>query len=400
MKRLMNLLRGMVSVRIVGVFPERLINLCAQEGVEFWALDWIDAHTLTLTTRRSQRKLLEQLAARIGCEVTTTRSRGLPDFALRFRSRYAFLAGLCLCLVAVSFLSQFILRIEVTGNERVPTAVILNELNQLGIRVGVYGPKIERQQAAQEAVLRLEDLSWMGINLHGTCLEVIVRERVLPPKRVDETGLFDIVSNADGIILKVDAELGDAAVKAGDTVLAGETLISGTMTIKPPLFSEVPERYYYTHARGNVLARTWRTITAQIPATAQVKEYDGKGKTSYSIQLAGKQIGLFAPKKVGRECELLKVTKQLVLPTGIALPIALVKQTSQPYTISEVALESKAAEQLLESQLAQYLNTLIGDSGKVLTSEYTTQITGDMIQVTLVAQCQEEIGVEVEKQMP
>ena len=36
MRRLMNFLRGMVILRLTGPFPERLINLCAQEGIDFW----------------------------------------------------------------------------------------------------------------------------------------------------------------------------------------------------------------------------------------------------------------------------------------------------------------------------------------------------------------------------
>lgn len=44
MKRLMNFLRGMVRLSVTGPFPERLINLCAQQGVDFWALEIGRAH--------------------------------------------------------------------------------------------------------------------------------------------------------------------------------------------------------------------------------------------------------------------------------------------------------------------------------------------------------------------
>ena len=38
MRHLMNLIRGMVCVRLTGLFPERIINLCAQAGIDFWAM--------------------------------------------------------------------------------------------------------------------------------------------------------------------------------------------------------------------------------------------------------------------------------------------------------------------------------------------------------------------------
>ena len=94
MRRLMNYLRGMAVVRLTGLFPERLINLCAQEGIEFWAMEWLDEHTVRFTTRRYTLGRLAELAERAGCEVERESSRGLPDFLSRFRTRYAFLAGL------------------------------------------------------------------------------------------------------------------------------------------------------------------------------------------------------------------------------------------------------------------------------------------------------------------
>ena len=42
----------------------------------------------------------------------------------------------------MSFLSRFLLVVEVTGNETVPTAVILSQLRRVGVRPGAYGPAI------------------------------------------------------------------------------------------------------------------------------------------------------------------------------------------------------------------------------------------------------------------
>ena len=40
MKRLINWLLGYVEVRAEGAFPERLLNLCAQNRLAFWGLSW------------------------------------------------------------------------------------------------------------------------------------------------------------------------------------------------------------------------------------------------------------------------------------------------------------------------------------------------------------------------
>lgn len=394
MKRFMNFLQGIITLTVTGPFPERLMNLCAQERVDFWGLEWLDEHTLRLTTRRRTLSLLRRLAERVGCEVTVEGSRGLPDFLLRFRTRYAFLAGLALSLCAVAVLSRFVLTVEVTGNQRVPTAVILSELRQLGVRPGIYGPSIDRQQVAQQAVLALEDLSWMGINLHGTRLEVIVRETIEPPDRIDETGYYDVVAEADGMVTHVEAELGEAAVQEGDIVLAGEVLISGTVSMEPPQYSGLPTRYYQTHARGRVWARTWRTLTAAIPLEVQVKEYTGREKSAWTLNLFGRRFALWGGDGYEKLYEQSAWTEQVVLPGETALPITLTREVFREYETRTAEVDLDAAEHLLEEQLSQRLEQLLGEDGQVESTQFSLRVLDGLIQVTLQAECLEEIGRE------
>ncbi len=83
------------------------------------------------------------------------------------------------------------------------------------MRPGAYGPALERRQIAEEALLSLDELSWMSLNLHGTRLEVQVREAVQPPELTKEEGHYHVVSKADGIVTRVETMDGEAAVKEG-----------------------------------------------------------------------------------------------------------------------------------------------------------------------------------------
>ena len=322
-------------------------------------------------------------------------SRGLPDFLVRFRTRYAFLAGLAFALCAVGFLSRFVLVIEVTGNERVPTAVILSQLRQLGVRPGVYGPSLERKQLAQEALLHLDGLSWMAINLHGTRLEVIVREVLPTPERLDETGYFDIVSQADGVITHVEAEQGDAMVQEGNVVAKGDILIAGTVTMEPPKYSGLPNRYYQTHARGRVWARTWRVLTAAIPLEAAVKDYTGSSRQVWSLNFLGQRIKIFGKTSISWPMyDKITTVRQPELPGGGALPVSLCQETFREYRPRTVEVDRDAAQTLLEEQLLNRLTTLIGEDGTVEATQFSARADGGRLEVTLTAQCLEEIGTE------
>ena len=162
--------RGTVTLTVRGAFPERLLNLCAQERAPCWGVEWVDG-ALRLTTYRRRLRQVRQLARRAGCEIAVEGRWGLPDFLGRFRRRYAFLIGLALSLLAVCVLSRFVLTIEVSGNEQVSTARILSQLQREGVRPGVYGPGLDRKAIAHRVLLELEELSWMSINLYGTRLD-------------------------------------------------------------------------------------------------------------------------------------------------------------------------------------------------------------------------------------
>ena len=64
MKQLVNYLRGVICVGVKGDFPERMINLCAQERIEFWSVEWENAHSLTMCIHGQSMKSLKKLVKR------------------------------------------------------------------------------------------------------------------------------------------------------------------------------------------------------------------------------------------------------------------------------------------------------------------------------------------------
>ena len=397
MQKIINFFRGSVLYTVTGAFPERFLNLCAQNAVAFWGLEWLDDHTLRLCFARKDAKKARSLAEKVMCEAKAARRAGVPFFLAKFRRRYAFLAGLTLAAAAVCVLSRFILTIEVTGNCAVSTAVILSELNRQGVRVGSYGPSIDEKVVSQEALLRIPELSWMAVNLHGTRAEVLVREKVPKPAIVDRTVPSHVVSVATGIITHMEVLEGQPLFQEGNTVLAGEILISGVIDVPEPQYADTDLGTRITHAMGSVWARTWRTLEARIPLEAQVKRYTGEEVTRYSLGVLDRRLNFYGNSGISLDkYDKITSSHSLTLPGGRVMPLVLRAERYRGYVTEPAALDAEAARTMLEERLLERLDGLVGADGEVLRTDFAVREENGILVVTLLAECREQIGRVVE----
>ena len=396
MQFIVNFLRGSVCFTVCGLFPERFLNLCAQNGVGFWGLVWLDGQTLELKVARRDARRVQTLAEKVGCEVRAKGRKGVPFFLAGFRRRYALVIGLALSLAAVCVLSRFILTVEVSGNETVPSAVILAELSRQGVRPGAYGPGLDLRRISQETLSRIEGLSWMSVNLHGTRAEVLVRERSPAPELRDETTPAHIVAAADGILEDVEVLEGQALFQEGQAVLAGEVVISGVVDLKEPQYATVDAGQRLVHARGNVWASTYRTLEACIPLEADTKVYTGEGETTWALTVLGHTFNFFGKGSISTAgYDKMTTTHILTLPGGREMPLALTETEYRAYETQSAAIETAAAQALLEERLLERLEELIGEDGSVLSTAFSVREGDGLLTVTLKARCREQIGREV-----
>lgn len=211
---------------------------------------WMPIHCVSRCACAARRRSRE-LARRCQCEVKTLYRRGLPQL-LRRAARYR---GACAGLLAVVLVlltsSLFIWRIDVTGNETLTTGQILRCLDECGVRPGTYWPALSNDLVRNDMVLRLPELRWLTVNVHGSRAEVIVREKEpLPDITPDDTPV-SIYASATGVILSMDVYAGEARVAPGAAVEPGDVLVSGAVTdLGGGVRRCAPCRYPCAHAAG------------------------------------------------------------------------------------------------------------------------------------------------------
>ena len=396
MKTLLGWLFGTVTAKVTGAQPEDFLNLCARENLILWRMLQRDLVTLEIQVTARQFPRLEALARGMGFEVTAEAHRGLPYFFLRFRRRYALLAGLAVCLVLFGVGARTVLTIDVTGNETLTKEEIISQLRLCGVSVGTYGPGIPIREVENQMMLAMDQLTFFSLNLHGTRAEVIVREKDPAPELRQETVPTDVISSAAGVITHIEPWVGDAQVQEGDAVLKGDVLISGYMELDTvgneweengPVLGQL-----LVHAEGEVWAETRHVMTAQIALTAPAKVYTGEETTRYSLSLMGKRVKFYQNSGISYEnYDTISKLKSWTPIAGKTLPVVWEKETYRAYETTTITLDAAAAEELLREKLLESLTGLM-DQGEVLETEYTVSRQGEILQVTLLARCSEQIG--------
>ena len=398
MKKLVNLLLGYGEFRVTGASPEALLNLCAKQGVRFWRLRRLDGTSFTFRVFRRDEKRLEALGRKAMCDVERLRLFGSAAALRSVRGRWGFLAGLALCLLAVSVLSRFLLIIEVKGNETLSAAVILSELQRLGVHPGTYGPSVDTKELCNEMLLAIPELAYLTVRVDGVKATVAVKEKIPAPDVLDEDVPADIVADADGIIEDIHPFSGRAMFSDGAIVAKGEVLIAGEMRLREPQIGDVDRGWLSVRADGEVFARTWRTLEETIPLQTAVKRYTGAEKTLYTLRILWGEAEFFQNSSILWERYDKITNTQFLTLFGHTFPIGLTTVTLREYVPEEQPLNTDDASDRLELILRERLAAIMARrKGTVLRTDVVCRVEGGRLTVTLLAECREQIGKTVER---
>lgn len=397
MRRAANAIRGWVEVRVQGGDCEEFFNCCARDGIGFWRAKRLDQVTWTCRLAFSDAARVTALGQKGRWEVRLLRRGGLPGTFWRLRRRYVFLAGMAVSIAAVAVLSRFVLTVRVEGNVKVPTGAILTQLRAQGLRPGAFGPGLDTRQISNAVILELPELSWMSVNLHGMVAQVLVREGVPRPELMEEDEPAHIVAKYPGIITRIQVTGGQQLVEKGDTVVAGDTLIGSWVDFVEPEGSTVDMGGMTARATGRVWARTWHTLKASIPLTAGAKTYTGREKTKWSLEILGRTVKISPGGGISYE-RYDKITKYHTpsLPGGRVLPLSLRREVCREYTLTDVPIDREKGEVILRNALEERL-AVLADKGEVLKTDWKVEERGGLLTATLLAECEQEIGVTVEE---
>lgn len=381
---------GQTALEICGADPASALNRLTAGRIPFWDIDWKDAFTVSVVVPSKAVDRARAAAEKAMCEVREGRQQGAPHFLRRLLGRPVLVAVLLLNLAAALILPQFVFFYEVEGNETVPEEKILRALAELDVGFGTFGPQIRPQWIKDHILNMIPELQWITVTQNGCVAQVVVRERLEMPETEDRTALSHVVATQSGVITSQSILAGQALCAVGDTVIAGQRLVSGVVDLE--------RTYALENAKAEIYARTWRKGTAYTPDSCLRKTYTGQVCRSVWLELGNRRIKIFGNSGIlASSCDKMIERKPLTLPGGYELPVALVIETCRPYTLEEVSLTPLDGQLRLEAYVEDAVSGAMV-AGKILERSFSISRIDGCFRLDWLLECEEMIAQQVEFQ--
>lgn len=384
-KIIFNYIIGYIRISIEGYYIERFINICGNEKITIWNLKRNKNVKLELNIGIKDLKKVAKIAKQTKCKIKIIKKKGLPFLFNRYRKRKLFFVFLLVIIIGLGISSNFVWNIQIVEEDKERIENLYQDVVESGLEIGKMKSKINTKDIINKVRLKRNDIAWMGIELKGTNAIVKVVKATAKPEIVDDNEYCNIVSDKQGIITKINAQNGTIAVKVGDTVNVGTTLINGWMEGKYTGLR-------YVHAKGEIQAKVWHTKNKKILYNATEKTETGNIENKYQIKINNFEINLSKRLSKFKIYDTIVLENKFKIFSDFYLPISLVKITNKEIKEEQKNYNAEQAKDLGIEQLQVELDNEIEDKSKVVNKIINTYEKEDGIEVYVTYEVLEDIG--------
>ncbi len=214
-----------------------------------------------------------------GKDFTVLKDGRVKSYLLKNALRFGIYVGLIFGIIAAVFYSRSVTRVDISGNKLIEKEEIMSVITE-GLSFPTDKSSVDVKKI-EKSVIGMDGVFSASAEIKGNTLIVKIYEEPEKPDIVDKTDFTDVKSDYDGVITRINVYSGQAAVKRGDTVKKGQTLISCDK-VSPDGVE------YKENALGEIYARVWVTKEKLFYPTIITTRRTGKSE---------KRVTFFAPPK-------------------------------------------------------------------------------------------------------
>lgn len=384
-KIIFNYIIGYIRISIEGYYIERFINICRNEKITIWNLKRNKNVKLELNIAIKDLKRVAKIAKQTKCKMKITRKKGLPFIFNKYKKRKLFFVFLIVIIIILAISSNFIWNIQIIEEDKQNIQNLYQDVVDSGLQIGTMKAKINTKDIINKIRLKRDDIAWIGIELKGTNAIVRTVKATAKPDIVNDKDYCNIVSDKQGIITKISAQNGTIAVKVGDTVNVGTTLINGWMEGK---YTGIR----YVHAKGEIQAKVWHTKSKKIQYNTTERTETGNIENKYQIKINNFKINLSKRLSKFKIYDTIVEENKFKIFSDFYLPISLIKTTNKEVKEEQKKYEIEEAKNLGIQQLQDELDNEIENKEKIVNKIINTYEKEDGVEVYVTYEVLEDIG--------
>ncbi|ABP67421.1 hypothetical protein Csac_1836 [Caldicellulosiruptor saccharolyticus DSM 8903] len=222
------------------------------------------------------------------------------------------LISILFCILLLFLFSLFIFDVKIKSHDsnKLVDDKIVQTLKNYNIKPFTLKMKIDQEKLSKKLLADLEELMWVKVKKEGGLLIV---EYVKKEEGDLKNKWGKIFAKSSGVIQKLILKSGNALVKEGDTVIAGQLLIDNRVVTKDG-------NEYYEDAIAEIVATTFYSVSRDFSLPAYQKVYTSQKKVPFIV--IGKHE--FIPKIVvtnNENCDKIKIReyKLFIVPIRVGI---------------------------------------------------------------------------------
>ena len=361
---------GRLSIKFYGDFPEKALNLCAENGITLWNSKFKEGSIIANITVKDFY-ILRYIFKGMGIRIHILHKSGLPFIINRYKKRPGLLIGAIIFIVILQILSSFVWVIDIEGNSITKTQDILNACEKIGIRTGMKVNDVHSKVQREKLLLELDSLSWAALNVEGSRLTINVTET--KKEKNEDKKPCNLKAKSDGIIKKIDVTSGNSVVSVGDVVKKGDILVSGII--------ENVGGTRFVYSKGTVIAEVEKTFTLEEKYKKTVYTENGKSKTKEVLEVFGLKIPLFLGSETHTYKEVSDIKNYEFF--GKTLPIKLYKKQFIYTEKTEITRDKEELVEILTEEMNNVIKKEKGENLKITDKDFTYQPDGVILKFKL-----------------
>jgi similar to stage IV sporulation protein len=355
LRKLKYWLTGYLTVHIIGISPERFINLCSNRRIYIWNIFREDESYIFNISVKNYKEL-KPIVRKTKLIPRIKNKHGLPFMIHRYSKRKGFFIGIFICIIMVYVMSLFIWDINVLGGSKYTPEAILEFLSDNGINAGIMKNKINGSEIEEDIRLAYEDIGWVSAEIKGTRLIIKITETNMPAPIIEVTAPSHIIATKDAVIKSIVTRTGTPMVKPGDVVRKGDILVSGVLKVMDDFEGVLDKKPVI--ASADIISSSFYDYYDSFSLNHIVHIYTDNNKKGYYVSLFGRKLILYNPRYSYSMYDIIVNENTMHITESFYLPLQYGTKTIREYFEQKNKYTEDEAIKLGKNKLNRYFDRL------------------------------------------